>query len=275
MSGELDPIMIRARRVLLDALEALAGQRQAIVLVGAQAIYLHTGEADLAASPFTQDADLALNPATLGSLPVLAEAMQAAGFALRTDPQIQPGMWISQQSGVEVDLMVPETLGGPGRRSAKLEGHGENTARKARGLEAALVDQEPMTLTALEATDTRQMEVAVAGPGALLVAKLHKISERQGNVRRSKPKDALDIFRLLQGVPTEALAKRLERLSQEQLSQETTREALQLLRDLFGTEAALGAQLAADAAFPLIDRAFITASSVALTEDLLAALSAG
>ena len=80
MSGELDPITIRARRVLLDALEALAGQRQAIVLVGAQAIYLHTGEADLAVSPFTQDADLALNPATLCSLPVLAEAMQAAGF---------------------------------------------------------------------------------------------------------------------------------------------------------------------------------------------------
>ncbi len=65
MPGELDPITIRARRVLLDALEALAGQRQAIVLVGAQAIYLHTGEADLAVSPFTQDADLALNPATL------------------------------------------------------------------------------------------------------------------------------------------------------------------------------------------------------------------
>jgi hypothetical protein len=273
MPGELDPITIRARRVLLDALEALAGQRQAIVLVGAQAIYLHTGEADLAVSPFTQDADLALNPTTLGSLPVLAEAMQAAGFALRTDPQIQPGIWISQQSGVEVDLLVPETLGGPGRRSARLPGHGQNTARKVRGLEAVLVDQEPMTLTALEVTDTRHMEVTVAGPGALLVAKLHKVAERQDETHRRKPKDALDIFRLLQGVSTEALASRLERLSQEQLSQETTREALQLLRDLFGTEAALGAQLAADAAFPLIDREFITASSVALTEELLAALS--
>lgn len=268
MSGELDPITIRARRVLLDALEALAGQRQAIVLVGAQAIYLHTGEADLAVSPFTQDADLALNPATLCSLPVLAEAMQAAGFTL----QDQPGIWVSQQSGVAVDLLVPEALGGPGRRSAKLQGHGQNTARKVRGLEAALIDQEPMTLTALEATDTRQMEVMVAGPGALLVAKLHKVAERQEDVRRRKPKDALDIFRLLQGVPTETLAKRLERLSQEPLSQETTREALQLLRSLFGSEDALGAQLAADAAFPLMDRAFITASSVALAEELLAVL---
>lgn len=211
----------------------------------------------------------------LGAFPVLAEAMQAAGFILQTDPQIQPGIWISQQSGVEVDLLVPRTLGGPGRRSARLPGHGQNTARKVKGLEAALIDKEPMILTALEAADTRQMEVTVAGPGGLLVAKLHKVAERQDETHRRKPKDALDILRLLRGVSTEELVSRLKRLSQEQLSQEVTKEALQLLQDLFGTETALGAQLAADAAFPLEDRAFITASAAVLTEELLAALSDG
>ena len=42
------PITIQARRVLLDALAALEDHRAALVLVGAQAIYLYTGEADVA-----------------------------------------------------------------------------------------------------------------------------------------------------------------------------------------------------------------------------------
>ena len=36
-------LLIAARSALLDALEALVEQRDALVLVGAQAIYLHTG----------------------------------------------------------------------------------------------------------------------------------------------------------------------------------------------------------------------------------------
>jgi hypothetical protein len=43
-----DPEYIAARRVLLDALEALGAQRKAIVLVGAQAIYLRVGAGDMA-----------------------------------------------------------------------------------------------------------------------------------------------------------------------------------------------------------------------------------
>lgn len=42
------PLYIVARTVLLDALDALGEQRDAVVLVGAQAIYLHTGDADIA-----------------------------------------------------------------------------------------------------------------------------------------------------------------------------------------------------------------------------------
>jgi hypothetical protein len=54
-----DPLYIAARRVLLDALNALNEHRGAVVLVGAQAIYLQADEADLDASvaPFTADAD--------------------------------------------------------------------------------------------------------------------------------------------------------------------------------------------------------------------------
>jgi hypothetical protein len=42
------PITVEARRALLDALDALSDQRAALVLVGAQAIYIYTGEADVA-----------------------------------------------------------------------------------------------------------------------------------------------------------------------------------------------------------------------------------
>ena len=34
--------------MLLDALDALSEQREALILAGAQAIYIHTGAADLA-----------------------------------------------------------------------------------------------------------------------------------------------------------------------------------------------------------------------------------
>ena len=42
MRGDPDPLYVAARSVLLNALEARGPQRDAIVLVGAQAIYLHT-----------------------------------------------------------------------------------------------------------------------------------------------------------------------------------------------------------------------------------------
>jgi hypothetical protein len=46
-----DELYLIARRVLLDALDALGEHRDAIVLVGAQAVYLRVGDADLALAP--------------------------------------------------------------------------------------------------------------------------------------------------------------------------------------------------------------------------------
>jgi hypothetical protein len=43
---DLDPRCIAARRVLLDALTVLAPHGDAVILAGAQAVYLHTGTAD-------------------------------------------------------------------------------------------------------------------------------------------------------------------------------------------------------------------------------------
>lgn len=271
MPGELDPAYVSARRALLDALEALEAQRDAVVLVGAHAIYLRTGEADLAVAPYTTDGDIALDPTALRPDPKLDKAMQRAGFV--RDLQ-QTGVWIGAES-VKIDLLVPEALGGAGRRGARLGVHGKRAARKVRGLEAALVDRAPMTLEPFDDTDTRRIEIAVAGPAALLVAKLHKIAERRDRPGRSDDKDALDVLRLLRGTPTAALAAGLRRLTDAELSAEVTREAVGYLRELFAGSEAPGSQMAARAAVPLEDEDTITASCAALADDLMLALERG
>lgn len=46
-------LLIEARSALLDACDALQHQLAAVVLVGAQAIYLHTGSAEVALAETT------------------------------------------------------------------------------------------------------------------------------------------------------------------------------------------------------------------------------
>lgn len=271
MTGAPDPLYALARRVLLDALDALGGQRRAVILVGAQAIYLHTGEGDLAVAPYTTDADLAFVPADLLPEPGLQECLEGAGF--RRTPDI--GIWGKQVPGdrpvsVTVDLLVPELLGGPGRRAARLGPHGDRVARKVRGLEAAVVDRARMVIGSLDPEDHRAFEVAVAGPAALLVAKLHKVEDR-ADTERAAAKDALDVLRLLRAVPTAVLAARLRVLLADEISAEVTREALEYLGDQFGGRRRRGALMAAQAATPLEDPETIAASCAVLAGDLLEA----
>jgi len=163
--------MVKARSALLEALEALVEHRDAVVVVGAQAIYLHTGSVDVALAEATKDSDLAIDPASLSDEPLVEEAMIAAGFYLDPLSQ-QPGAWMNP-AGVPVDLMVPEALAGSGgksARAARIPPHAKNATRRARGLEAAVVDHEPMTVDSLDPSDPRSFEANVAGPAALIVA---------------------------------------------------------------------------------------------------------
>ncbi len=128
--------------MLLDALDALGEQRDAVVLAGAQAIYLHTGDADIAVPAFTTDGDLVIEPSRLKDEPKLAEAMARAHF----QPGLQPGSWLSVRvvdsvpTTIPIDLLVPEAVAGAGRRAARLGVHGDRAGRRARGLEGALVE---------------------------------------------------------------------------------------------------------------------------------------
>jgi hypothetical protein len=204
----VDPRYVAARRVLLNALSALREHLDALVIAGAQAVYLHTGDGHLAIAPFTTDADLSLDPSRLEPDPRLEPAMRAAGFELASiGGHVEPGIWTTQvdiggeSMIVPVDLIVPEAAAGPGgRRGARLGPHGRRAARRAIGLEATLVDHAEMTITALEPSDQRAIVARVAGPAALLVAKAHKIQDRRNDERAGRlvDKDAADVFRLMQ-----------------------------------------------------------------------------
>ena len=126
---ESHSLLVRARSVLLDA---LAGQKSSVVLIGAQAVYLHTGSPNIALAEATKDADLALDPRLLVDDPLIEAAMAAAGFY--QDEGGQPGAWLSVD-GIPVDLMVPESLAGAGdkqARAARLPPHARNAIRRAR-----------------------------------------------------------------------------------------------------------------------------------------------
>jgi hypothetical protein len=252
----LEPEYVAARTVLLDAVEALAAHRRALVVVGAQAVYLRTGSAGLSVAPFTTDGDVALDPVLLGEAPLLEEAMQQRGFQLRIrrDGGTDPGSWLGTTTvdgknyTVPVDLIVPASmLPGGKTRGARLPVHGKRAAKRSYGLEAALVDQEPMTLRGLAPGDCRSCELAVAGAAALLVAKMHKINDRLTDASRPhrlRDKDAGDVLRLIRATLAEKMAERISILADHPTAGAATRQAVRTFDELFGTPRSAGLAMA-------------------------------
>ena len=258
METVADPNYVRARSGLLDALAALGPLRAAAVLVGAQAVYEYVRDqaGDFGVPPFTLDADLALIPELLVDDPKVIDAMGSAGYAAAA----QPGIY-RRDDGVQVDLLVPESVGGGERRGA----------RQVHGLEGALVSRRPVIISALAPGDERTYEISVAGPAALLVAKTHKLAERidANDIRRISNKDAFDIFRLLRAVDTDELTAEIRFLEGEAISATVAAEAMVRFRELFGTPTAAGTQLVAEHVAGIENRDVIIASSVALSEALI------
>lgn len=265
-------LFIAARRGLLDAMDALAEHRHALVLVGAQAIYLHTGAAPVALAEWTSDSDIAINPRELSDAPLIEVLMRRAGFAQDLVAP-QPGGWISRD-GIPVDLMVPDQLAGSGsRRSGRIAPHDDLATRRSTGIEAAVVDNRVMTIAALDGNDQRSVEMRVAGPAALLIAKLHKLGERQRAPRRLIDKDAHDVYRLLVATPTESLATTVRQLQADDVAGRITAQALEFLRALFAAGPdAMGARMAGRAEELVGDPPTVSAAASVLAADLLACL---
>lgn len=209
------PEYTAARAVLLDALAALDSHRRSLVLVGAQAVYLHTGAVPGTGAPMTTDSDLAVDADLLSDEPEITGALRQAHFTAVRD---MPGQWENPQ-GIRVDLMaVPHQSNRPhGSRAARLPPHGREVARITPGLEPALVDNCTMTIQALASGDDRRIDLRVAGPAALLTAKLAKLRERyeamragRGRPDRLKQKDVLDCYRILVAIETADLVAGFE-----------------------------------------------------------------
>lgn len=244
---------VAARTVLLDALEALGSQREAIIVVGAQAVYLRTGDAGITGvAPYTTDADLALVPARLADEPHIETLLGEADFEQKGDP----GVWwktvdiAGEPTDVEVDIMVPERYAPTGgRRSVRLPPHDKMVARKAIGLEGSMVDHDLIEIGALADSDPRGFTVRVAGPAALLVAKVHKLRDRlaEGNPDRIADKDAADVYRLMLTIPVGEVLLRLRPTLADETAGSVCRDAVDLLVQLFGARGAEGVRMAIDA----------------------------
>lgn len=278
-----DPTYVVARTVLLDALDALFDHRDALIVVGAQAVYLRTEPLE-GYQDFTTDGDLALDPSLLQERPGLEAAMRHAGFRLKDEEtgHPEPGIWearvptegLTDDLIIPVDLIVPEAVAPRGgRRGARLGGeHGRQAARRAVGLEGSLVDHSIMEIRALREDDSRRIAVKVAGAAALIIAKVHKIGDRAGRPDRLTDKDGGDVLRLFMSSDAAHIADRFVLLLDDHRSAGVTRLAIEQLDPLFGTPRRLGTQMAARALEGVLGSETIHAICSGFVADILSRL---
>jgi hypothetical protein len=264
-------LLVLARRVLLDAVDALDRQRDALILIGAQAIYIHTGSVKIAFAETTKDSDVAINRRQLKDDPLIEQAMAEAGFR----PGRDPGSWLGP-TDVPVDLMMPESMSDAGgTRGARTPPHSNRAIRRAAGLEAAIVDNSLHEISALDDGDPRRFTMRVAGPAALLIAKMHKLGERnETNVARLDDKDAHDVYRLLSAVSTESLAAALTNLRETRLAGSATATGLRYFEELFAVGPdGVGCMMAGRAEELVGDPQFVSEATASLAQDLIRSLA--
>ena len=100
---------------------------------------------------------------------------------------------------------------------------------------------------------------------------MFKIHERRGSAR-ANDKDALDVLRILQGISTDDLARRLRSVLGDARSATTAARAMELFNELFRNRGGEGAIMAARAAQPVLDADQVRLSCEALAGDLLEVL---
>ena len=108
-------------------------------------------------------------------------------------------------------------------------------------------------------------------------AKVHKIWERveESNEGRRDDlhKDAFDLYRLLRVVDAAEIASEIRILETHDVSGEVTTSTVRMFGRLFGSPSDFGTRLVVPHVQDLEDGDFISASSVALSGDLLDAVS--
>ncbi|MEV4551036.1 hypothetical protein [Nonomuraea wenchangensis] len=130
-----------------------------------------------------------------------------------------------------------------------------------------------MDVAALDQADTRVYGVRVAGPAALLVAKLHKIAERVAVPHRLNDKDAHDMYRILIDADTAELTATFRLLARDPISSEVTEQAVEHLATLFAAGPdALGSLMAGRAEEGIGEPETVALATSLLAADLVQAL---
>lgn len=273
--------LVLARRVLLDALEALRPHTRSLILVGAQAVYLTVGEvAGFGAQPTTTDGDLAIDARELADMPQLEALMSSADFELSRDEDgqpVRPGVWDKrvpeQDEPIPIDLIVPRALSPAGRRAARIPPHDRMAAMSTEGLEVALVDHVVRRIEALEPNDARSAEVKVAGPAALVVAKAYKLHERTSDPTRARhvrPKDALDVVRIFQATTPSTMATLLSEAIDDETAGSVAEQGVAYLDRLFSSVNSPGTRLAVEGTRDVVDPDIVRQVCTNFTRALLA-----
>lgn len=224
--------METARKALLDTLEALEMHLEALVLVGAQAVYLHTQDFISEVAPATVDADFALDVTKLQSSPDIELVLLDSNFAYSETGN--PGQWVTPE-GIPVDIMVPKkTSGRVGKgRSPRLEGHSNKSIRITEGLEGCVVSYQVMDVASLSPQDSRAFQVKVANGASIIIAKCFKIAEHLEHGRKVDNKDSFDVYRLLAHLPLKNLLDEFRDLLENTVSRDVTSLGLKYFANLF------------------------------------------
>ncbi|MHA3722502.1 hypothetical protein ACXR2T_01355 [Leucobacter sp. HY1910] len=223
---------VRSRRLLVEVVELLRPFEGALTVVGAHAVMHHASRLGYVPDS-TADADAVMNPSLVAQTPNILEVMGSAGLEL-TSPD-RPGIYgyagdgdVPQRQRTTIDLIVPEMYAGAGRRAARVPGQ-KGTMTRASGLELALFDHEWATIETLpDDKAPLSVKVRVAGAGALLVAKAHKVRDRfealDANPHRLRPKDSRDIALLMLSSDPLEVAQAIKKIAREHPETEAVSE---------------------------------------------------
>ena len=254
--------MVEARRLLLDALEALAPIAPALVLGGGQAVDLRVPRSALPVLLSTRDADLTLDVVALSRPAPVGALLRRAGLA----PAKGTGHWaragnrllryLARGMPIHVDVMVPdeawpESVAGPDPRP-------QGDASTMPPMVVTLLDDSPLAVPSLEVPsreggDPRRPTVRVAGTASLLLTKVNKFEARRLRaLARGRPfstipaKDVLDVVRLLVAGGDD-LEHGVLRIRSHPRGARVAAESLAFLGAHFAREDGLGTSLARDA----------------------------
>ncbi len=157
--GDNNNLLAQSRAALLDSLEALADQRDAVIVIGAQAIYKRTPVAPVALAEATKDSDLALDP--------------CPGMSTQRRPCLDHGILISMRS---------ETSTCARRTPFRLLGRSTSPASRAATAPRRYAERHAtMPLSARDARPCRS-------PCSCLVQTSVELAERSSRARQARPR---------------------------------------------------------------------------------------